>query len=87
MLIVKKNSKSYLNCRQCNTVILASQQKEGEDLCLKCRSEETDCAIDAMGRKELFLSVPWCLEKNKRIFSKNSVCKTCKHYTGKKKAV
>ena len=83
MLIVKKNSKSYLNCSKCKTVILASQMEEGETLCLKCKADKTDCAIDARARKELFLSVPWCLEKNQRIFNSNSICHSCRHHTGK----
>ncbi len=55
MLIAASNSKSYINCKKCNSVILAKAQlPEGDPsagLCLYCRAKKSDCAIDAKIQK------------------------------------
>ena len=90
MLIVAKNSGSYRNCKKCNSVILAKAQLPGDDpdteLCLCCRSKESECAIDAKIQKDLYVSVPWCTDRNQRIVSSRSICDSCRHYRGQRKA-
>lgn len=91
MLIVASNSKSYINCKKCGSVILASAQLPEDEpnarLCLSCRAKESDCAIDAKVKKELYVSVPWCTDRDQRIVSSRSICHSCRHYRGEKKAI
>ena len=90
MLIVAKNSRSYSNCKKCNSVILAKAELPEEDpnagLCICCRVKKTDCAIDAKIQKELYISVPWCTDRNQRIINSRSICHSCRHYRGQRKA-
>ena len=89
MLIVASNSKSYLNCKKCGSVILASAQLPEDDfnagLCLSCRAKKTDCAIGAKVKKELSVSVPWCTDRNQRIVGSRSICHGCRHYRGQQR--